>query len=110
VAGSKGGTQRLVLDRYPPNVLRVLLYLLAVLTILSYVLYTQSPHALTFLAHAAWRSPCPSWCSGVLRFIWIVQGKVDSESPTDSMLRDAPFLINLLGYAVAIMSILYGGW
>jgi len=26
------------------------------------------------------------------------------------MLRDAPFLINLLGYAVAIMSILYGGW
>jgi len=47
---------------------------------------------------------------GVLRFIWIVQGKVDSESPTDSMLRDAPFLINLLGYAVAIMSILYGGW
>jgi len=43
VAGSKGGTQRLVLDRYPPNVLRVLLYLLAVLTILSYVLYTQSP-------------------------------------------------------------------
>jgi hypothetical protein len=47
---------------------------------------------------------------GVFRFIWIVQGKVDSESPTDSMLRDPPFLINLLGYAIAIMSILYGGW
>lgn len=110
VAGSKGGTQRLVLDRYPPNVLRVLLYLLAVLTILAYVLYTQSPHALTFFGTRRLALTVPFVVFGVLRFIWIVQGKVDSESPTDSMLRDAPFLINLLGYAVAIMSILYGGW
>jgi len=47
---------------------------------------------------------------GVFRFIWITQRKIDSESPTDSMLRDAPFMINLLGYAVAIVSIIYAGW
>jgi len=47
---------------------------------------------------------------GVFRFIWITQRKVDSESPTDSMLRDAPFMINLLGYAVAIVAIIYAGW
>jgi decaprenyl-phosphate phosphoribosyltransferase len=110
VAGTRGGNQRLVLDRYPPNVLRVLLYLLAVLTVLAYVLYTQSPHALTFFGTRRLALTVPFVVFGVFRFIWIVQGKVDSESPTDSMLRDPPFLINLLGYAIAIMSILYGGW
>ena len=110
VAGTRGGNQRLVLDRYPPNVLRVLLYLLAILTVLAYVLYTQSPHALTFFGTRRLALTVPFVVFGVFRFIWIVQGKVDSESPTDSMLRDPPFLINLLGYAIAIMSILYGGW
>ena len=47
---------------------------------------------------------------GVFRFIWITHGKVDSESPTDSMLSDAPFMINLLGYAVAIVAIIYASW
>jgi 4-hydroxybenzoate polyprenyltransferase len=110
VAGTRGGNQRLVLDRYPPNVLRVLLYLLAILTIVAYILYTQSPHALGFFSTRRLALTVPFVAFGVFRFIWIVQGKVDSESPTDSMLRDAPFLINLLGYAVAIMAILYGGW
>jgi len=110
VAGSKGGNQRVVLDRYPPNVLRVLLYLLAILTVLAYLLYTQSPHARTFFGTRRLALTVPFVAFGVFRFIWIVQGKADSESPTDSMLRDPPFLINLLGYAVAIMAILYGGW
>jgi len=39
---------------------------------------------------------------------WI--GKVDAESPTDSMLSDAPFMINLLGYAVGIVAIIYKSW
>jgi len=110
VAGTKGGTQRLVLDRYPPHVLRVLLYVLAVLTVVAYVLYTQSPHALNVFGTRRLALTVPFVVFALFRFIWIVQGKVDSESPTDSMLRDPPFLINLLGYAVAIIAILYGGW
>jgi len=110
VAGIRGGNQRLVLDRYPPAVLRVLLYLLAVLTIIAYVLYTQSPHALAFFGTRRLALTIPFVVFGVFRFIWIAQGKVDSESPTDSMLRDPPFMINLLGYAIAIVSILYAGW
>jgi hypothetical protein len=36
--------------------------------------------------------------------------KSDSESPTDSMLRDAPFMIDLLDYVVAIVAITYESW
>jgi decaprenyl-phosphate phosphoribosyltransferase len=110
VAGGKSVNQRLVLDRYPPNVLRVLLYLLAILTIAAYILYTQSFHAIQFFGTRRLALTIPFVIFGVLRFIWITQGKVDSESPTDSMLRDPPFMINLLGYAIAIISILYAGW
>jgi 4-hydroxybenzoate polyprenyltransferase len=110
VAGIKGGVQRLVLDRYPPGVLRLLIVSLAFLTVGTYLAYTQSHHALSFFGTRRLALTVPFVAFGVFRFIAITNGKVDSESPTDSMLRDAPFLINLFGYGIAIVSILYAGW
>jgi len=109
-SGTRGGDQRKVLDRYNPNVLRFLVYLLAILTIVAYAGYTQSPHAITFFGTRRLILTVPFVAFGVFRFIWITHGKVDSESPTDSMLGDAPFMINLLGYAVAIVAIIYASW
>ena len=109
-SGARGGDQRKVLDRYNPNVLRTIVYILAILTILAYSGYTQSHHALTFFGTRRLILTVPFVAFGVFRFIWITHGKVDSESPTDSMLSDAPFMINLLGYAVAIVAIIYASW
>jgi decaprenyl-phosphate phosphoribosyltransferase len=109
-SAARGGTQRKVLDRYNASALRVLIYLLAVLTTLAYAGYTQSHHALTFFGTRRLVLTVPFVAFGVFRFIWITQRKSDAESPTDSMLRDAPFMINLLGYAVAIVAIIYAGW
>ena len=47
-SANRGAGQRKVLDRYNPNVLRVLVHLLAILTVLAYAGYTQSHHALSF--------------------------------------------------------------
>ena len=109
-SANRGAGQRKVLDRYNPNVLRVLVHLLAILTVLAYAGYTQSHHALSFFGTRRLILTVPFVAFGVYRFIWITHGKVDSESPTDSMLRDAPFMINLLGYGVAIVAIIYAGW
>lgn len=109
-SGNKSSTQRKVLDRYNSSVLRLLIYVLAVLTLLTYVGYTQSRHALTFFGTRRLVLTVPFVAFGIFRFIWITQEKGDSESPTDSMLRDAPFIINLLGYAVAIVAIIYAAW
>ena len=109
VSGNKGG-QRKVLDRYHPGVLRFVIYLLAVLTLVAYIGYTQSYHALHFFGTRRLILTVPFAAFGIFRFIWITQRKVDSESPTDSMLRDGPLMINLLGYAVAIIAIIYAGW
>jgi decaprenyl-phosphate phosphoribosyltransferase len=110
ISGARGVTQRKVLDRYNPEVLRVLIYILAGLTIAAYVGYTQSHHALSFFGTRRLVLTVPFVAFGVFRFITITRTKIDSESPTDSMLRDAPFMINLLGYAVAIVAIIYASW
>jgi 4-hydroxybenzoate polyprenyltransferase len=109
-SGGRGGDQRKVLDRYNPNVLRFLVNFLAILTILAYAGYTQSYHAQTFFGTRRLILTVPFVAFGVYRFTWLTHGKTDSESPTDSMLSDAPFMINLFGYAVAIVAIIYASW
>jgi 4-hydroxybenzoate polyprenyltransferase len=110
IAGQRGGTQRRVLERYDPRVLRALILLLAGLTIIVYAGYTQSEHAISSFGTRRLILTLPFVIFGVYRFVGITQNKIDSESPTDSMLRDAPFLINLLGYATAVIAILYTAW
>jgi decaprenyl-phosphate phosphoribosyltransferase len=109
-SASRGGDTRKVLDRYNPRVLRVLIHILAVLTIAAYAVYTQSHHAHSFFGTRRLLLTVPFVVFGVYRFIWLSRGHVDAESPTDSMLSDAPFMINLLGYAVAIVAIIYASW
>jgi 4-hydroxybenzoate polyprenyltransferase len=106
-AGDRRASQRLVLERYPPEVLQALLVVLAVLTLVTYAVYTQSPHAQSFFGTRALALTIPFVAIGVLRFLRITHGRLDAESPTDSMLRDWVFVVNLVAYAAAILLIIY---
>jgi decaprenyl-phosphate phosphoribosyltransferase len=108
VSGEKRSTQRLVLERYRPDVLRAVLLVLAGLTIAAYAAYTVSPHAIQ--SFSTWRLvfTVPFVAMGVIRFLNITTRKPDAESPTDSMLRDIPFMVNLVLYVLAIVFIIYG--
>ncbi|RYZ59460.1 MAG: decaprenyl-phosphate phosphoribosyltransferase, partial [Proteobacteria bacterium] len=48
---------------------------------------------------------------GILRFLMLVSGKAGrglrAESPTQEMLRDVPFVLNLVGWVVVIFAIVY---
>lgn len=107
VAGVKGSSQRVVLDRYRPEVLRVLLRVLAVVTTIAYAVYTQSEHARTFFGTRLLAITVPFVAFGIIRFLWITGRTVNDESPTDSMLRDKPFVANLLLYTAAIVAVIY---
>jgi decaprenyl-phosphate phosphoribosyltransferase len=106
-SGDKGGSQRDVLRAYDAKVLNALLYTLAVLTTLTYAAYTQSPHALGLFQTRSLLYTVPFVAFGIFRFLWIVRRKSDAESPTDSMLSDRPFLLNLVFYAASIVGIIY---
>jgi 4-hydroxybenzoate polyprenyltransferase len=106
-AGDRGASQRDALKAYDPAVLKVLLYLLAVCTTAAYAAYTQAPHALRMFHTRSLILTVPFVAFGIFRFLWLVHRKSDDESPTDSMLRDRLFLLNLLLYAASIVGIIY---
>jgi 4-hydroxybenzoate polyprenyltransferase len=109
VSGEKGGSQRDVLESYRPGVLRALLHILAALTTVTYAAYTQSAHAQEIFGTRSLVFTLPFVAFGIFRFLWIASRKVDAESPTDSMLKDRPFMVNLVLYAGAILMIIYRG-
>jgi 4-hydroxybenzoate polyprenyltransferase len=107
VAGQDSRKQREVLGSYDPGVLRVLLIVLGVATTFTYLAYTQSPHAREIFKTTRLIYTVPFVAFGVWRFIWIAQSRTDADSPTDSMLRDVPFLATLVLYTVVAVGILY---
>jgi decaprenyl-phosphate phosphoribosyltransferase len=109
VAGIRGGNQREVLEKYHPSVLRALLFGLAVATLATYTAYTQSAHAQMFFGTRALFVTLPFVAFGLGRFLWLSSRKLDAESPTDSMLKDRPFLVNLVLYAGSLLAVIYGG-
>ena len=45
---------------------------------------------------------------GVARFLQLVKGQKDAESPTEAMLRDPLFIANFAAWAGAVLFMLYG--
>lgn len=103
VSGEGGAAQRDVLGQYTSPTLQRLMAILGVLTCVAYLAYTRSPHAHLFFGARPLVLTVPFVVFGVFRFTWITSRQLEAESPTDSMLRDWPFVLNLLLYAVAIL-------
>lgn len=97
---------RAVLERYDRRVLRPLLMVLGLGTSIAYVLYTQSKHTVDFFGtrHLIWTAPF-SWF-GIWRFYWLTHHP-HGDSPTDAMLRDVPFMLNLALWGAAVLVIIY---
>jgi len=96
-----------VLRHYRADALRWALWVLGGATLAAYVLYTRAPHTLRFFGttRMVWTTPCAAY--GLLRFYSLVMRKDVHDSPTDMMLRDAPFVLNFLLWAAAVTLIIY---
>ena len=102
--------QRAVLARYTLPTLRWMLHILAVITVVVYVLYTRSPHTIETFGTSALVYTVPFPIFGILRFIHLVTTRHEAESPTQEMLKDPIFMLNLALYALAAAAILYLGF
>jgi decaprenyl-phosphate phosphoribosyltransferase len=106
LAGERAAQQRAVLEHYRPTVLRAALYLTGAASFAAYVMYTRAEHTVRFFGttHMLWTAPFVAL--GLLRFFVLVQ-RPRGESPTEEILKDAPFVLNLLAYGAAITFIIY---
>ncbi len=107
-AGDSASKQRAVLERYNESALKWLLHSLAVITITLYALYTQSPSVQAVTAGRPMIYTVPFPLIGILRFIYLVTHRPESESPTEEMLKDPIFIINVIAFCGVTGAVLYG--
>jgi decaprenyl-phosphate phosphoribosyltransferase len=105
------GKQRAALDAYTARSLNVALAVTGSATALTYVAYTLDPATrAAFHSNYLWLT-APFMAFGILRFLLIVNGRAGrglrAESPTQEILRDVPFVLNLVLYVIVVMAIVY---
>jgi 4-hydroxybenzoate polyprenyltransferase len=99
--------QRAALEAYTSQALGRALAVTGVASIATYVAYTVDPSTREMF-HSNWL-----WLTainpifGMLRFVHLVRTRPKAESPTQEMLRDTPFMLNLLLWIIVVVVIVY---
>ena len=100
--------QREALSAYSPHVLNVALAVTGLATVGTYLAYTLD-HGTRAFFHTDFLWPTvihPLF--GILRFLQLVAaGRPRSESPTQEILRDTPFMVNIILWVIEVVAILY---
>lgn len=106
-ASSVATKQRAVLGAYSKAGLDLALWATALATIGTYVAYTLDPDTMAFFqSKYLWLSTVLV-VLGVLRFVSIVRGRPDAESPTQEMLKDGPFVAIVLLWVMTVIWMVY---
>lgn len=99
--------QRAALEAYSPRALTIALGLTGVASLATYLAYTLDSHTTSFFQNQWLWVTTVHPAFGVMRFLQLVAGRPRAESPTQEMLRDTPFVLNLVLWVVEIIVIVY---
>lgn len=105
--GRDAAATRAALAGYRLSWVRVAMGVLGVATTAAYIFYTLDHHTVGFFGtrQLIWSAP---FCAfGIARFAWLALVRPGTHSPTDAMLRDPLFLLNLAAWAGVILAIVY---
>ncbi len=105
--GPESYQQRAVLRGYSKSALTTLLFVTAGLTLATYTSYTFDAHTVAFFETRKLPWSIPFAVFGVGRFLYLVRHRPAAESPTEEMLEDWPFLLNLGLWGVAVFASIY---
>ncbi len=106
--GSDPAATRTSLRGYSVPTLRLVLLVLSGATCAVYALYTRDTRTIAFFGtdHLVWT--LPFIVIGIARFLQLAMLAPHSESPTDAIVRDWPFLLNITAWGVTVLLIIYG--
>jgi len=111
LALENAGKQRAALEAYTARSLNVALAATGSATALTYVAYTLDPVTRAFFNSDYLWLTVPFTAFGIVRFLLLVSGRagrgLKAESPTQEMLRDVPFVLNLVLWVVVVVAIVY---
>ncbi len=99
---------RAALAGYRLDVLRIAMLVLAVCTLAAFAAYTADAHTIAFFGTNRLIYSTPFVAFGIVRFLFLALWWPKDESPTDAMLRDRWFLLDLAGAAATMLYVIYG--
>lgn len=109
--GEKAGKQREALEAYGKRSLDIALVTTGGLTVATYIAYTLDIDTRTFFKSDYLWITAPFTAFGIARFLMLVSNKTakaaKAESPTQAMLSDVPFVVNLFLWIVVVASLVY---
>jgi 4-hydroxybenzoate polyprenyltransferase len=105
--GDEAHRHRAVLRSYSMKMVTILMYVMAVLTAAAYTAYTLASHTIEFFGTPWFVATVPFVLFGLVRFAMLVSRRRGQDSPTESMLRDAPFVLNIAVYTAVVLGIIY---
>lgn len=100
-------TQRRVLRSYRLYWLDRAMLALGIATTVCYTAYTISEHAVYQFGSRAMVVTVPFIIIGLFRFLGLLNRSQVADSPTDAMLKDRWFMLNLVGWVVVVLWIVY---
>lgn len=106
LAGAAVG-QRRVLDQYSPAFLDQMINVVTASSVVSYALYAVAPETVEKYNTDALVYTIPMVLYGIFRYLYLMYQKPDERNPTEAILRDPPFLINMLVWGAAVVWIVY---
>ncbi|WP_237244726.1 MULTISPECIES: decaprenyl-phosphate phosphoribosyltransferase [Sorangium] len=107
LACANASKQRAALDAYTPGALTAALAVTGVATIGTYLAYTLDHDTQRFFENPYLWMTTIHPLFGVIRFLQLVAGSAKAESPTQEILRDTPFVLNLVLWSAEVLVIVY---
>ena len=108
LAGEASG-QRRVLDHYSPAFLDQMINVVTASSVVAYALYAVAPETVEKYHTEDLIYTIPLVLYGVFRYLYLMYQRPGERNPTEAILRDPPFLINMLLWGLAVVWIVYRG-
>ena len=105
--GRDAAATRAALAGYRLGVVRVAMAVLGAGTALAYVLYTIDDHTVGFFGTDQLPWSAPFVVLGLGRFTWLTLASTTKDSPTDAMLRDPLFLLDVAAWGATVLYLVY---
>jgi 4-hydroxybenzoate polyprenyltransferase len=100
--------QRRVLDHYSPAFLDQMINVVTASSVVCYALYAVAPETEERF-HSDWLVyTIPLVLFGIFRYLYLVYQRPHEKNPTEAILTDPPFLVNLALWALVVVWIVYG--
>jgi len=101
--------QRQVLTHYSPAFLDQMINVVTAGTVIAYAVWAISPETVEKFDTRDLIYTMPFVLFGIFRYLYLIYQRPSERNPTEAILGDKPFLVNILLWVTSVLWVIYGG-